>query len=81
MTPDMLLTVMEATWGPASTTRLGPWNVRNGLGGGKRVSATTAAGDWQDTDIPVAEAAMAALHQPALFLIREGVWQTSEAST
>ena len=34
MTPDMLLTVMEATWGPASTMRLGPWHVRNGLGGG-----------------------------------------------
>ena len=70
--PDMLMAVMEATWGPASTQRLGPWTVRNGLGGGKRVSATTAADDWQDTDIPQAEAAMAALNQPALFLIREG---------
>ena len=72
MTPEQLLTVMEATWGPASTTRLGPWTVRNGLGGGKRVSATTAEGDWQDTDIPHAEEAMAALDQRALFLIREG---------
>jgi len=72
MTPSQLLTVMEATWGPASTQRLGPWTVRNGLGGGKRVSATTAEGDWQDTDIPQAEAAMTALNQPALFLIREG---------
>ena len=72
MTPDQLLSVMEATWGPASTTRLGPWTVRDGLGGGKRVSATTAEGDWQDTDIPQAEAAMASLDQPALFLIREG---------
>ncbi len=72
MTPEQLLTVMEATWGPASTTRLGPWTVRNGLGGGKRVSATTAEGDWQDADIAQAEAAMSALTQPALFLIREG---------
>lgn len=72
MTPDQLLSVMEATWGPASTTRLGPWTVRDGLGGGKRVSATTAEGDWQDTDIPQAEAAMASLDQPTLFLIREG---------
>lgn len=72
MTPAQLLAVMEATWGPASTAQIGPWTVRNGLGGGKRVSATTAEGDWQDTDIPQAEAAMAALKQPALFLIREG---------
>ncbi len=72
MTPEQLLVVMEATWGPASTTRLGPWTIRNGLDGGKRVSATTAEGDWQDTDIPQAEAAVAALDQPALFLIREG---------
>ena len=72
MTPDQLLAVMEATWGPASTTRQGPWIIRNGLGGGKRVSAATAEGDWQDTDIPQAEATMASLDQPALFLIREG---------
>lgn len=72
ITPAQLQAVMEATWGPASAARLGPWTVRNGLGGGKRVSATTAEGDWQDTDIPPAEAAMAALDQPALFLIRAG---------
>lgn len=72
MTPAQLLAVMEATWAPASTARHGPWTVRNGLGGGKRVSATTAEADWQDTEIPQAEAAMAALDQPALFLIREG---------
>jgi GNAT superfamily N-acetyltransferase len=42
------------------------------LGGGKRVSAATAEGDWTPEDIPAAEAAMAALDQPALFLIREG---------
>jgi len=72
MTPAQLLAAMEATWRPAATSALGPWRIRNGQGGGKRVSATTAEGDWQDTDIPQAEAAMAALDQPALFLIREG---------
>jgi GNAT superfamily N-acetyltransferase len=72
MTPELLLAVMEATWGPASATRQGPWTIRNGLGGGKRVSAATAEGDWQDTDISQAETAMAALDQPALFLIRDG---------
>ena len=63
--------VMEGTWGPASSTRLGPWTIRDGKGGGKRVSAATAEGCWQDTDIPAAEAAMATLDQPKLFLIRE----------
>ncbi|GLS85244.1 N-acetyltransferase [Cypionkella aquatica] len=72
MNPEKLLSVMEATWVPASTARQGPWTIRNGLGGGKRVSAATAEAAWQDTDIPQAEAAMAALDQPALFLIREG---------
>lgn len=72
MTPAQLLAAMEATWGPASVQRLGPWTVRNGLGGGKRVSATTADADWDDTDIRQAESAMAAMDQPALFLIREG---------
>ncbi|OYU41117.1 MAG: GNAT family N-acetyltransferase [Pseudorhodobacter sp. PARRP1] len=72
MTPEQLLAVMEATWGPAATKALGPWTIRDGQGGGKRVSATTAEAAWQDADIPQAEAAMARLDQAALFLIRDG---------
>ena len=79
MTPAQLLAVMEATWPAAATALQGPWMVRNGLGGGKRVSATTAEADWQDTDIPQAEAAMAALDQSALFLIREGDGRLDQA--
>lgn len=70
MTPEHLDQVMAATWPAAQLHRVGPWTVRDGQGGGQRVSATTADGDWSDEDIPVAEAAMARLGQGNLFLIR-----------
>lgn len=71
MKPQLLAQVMEATWPAAAITRAGPWAIRDGQGGGKRVSAATAEDQWQDADIVQAEAAMAALDQHALFLIRE----------
>ena len=70
--PDALFAVMEATWPAASVQQVGPWLIRDGQGGGKRVSAATALPGWHPDDIAQAEAAMAALHQPALFLIRGG---------
>lgn len=72
MTPTTLFAAMEATWPAASATRQGPWTIRDGQGGGKRVSAATADADWTEADIPQAEAAMAALGQSPLFLIRDG---------
>lgn len=63
---------MEATWPAATAARLGPWTIRDGQGGGKRVSAATADAAWTDADIPQAETAMAALGHPPLFLIRDG---------
>ncbi|MBN2629997.1 MAG: GNAT family N-acetyltransferase [Rhodobacteraceae bacterium] len=72
MTPETLSQVMEATWPPARRQRLGCWCIRDGQGGGKRVSAATALPGWQDEAVPQAEAAMAALGQDALFLIRHG---------
>lgn len=72
MTPDTLFAVMEATWPAASVQQVGPWLIREGQGGGKRVSAATALPGWRPDDIAQAETAMAALHQPALFLIRGG---------
>lgn len=66
MTPDTLMAAMEATWPPAASWGLGPWQMRDGAGGGKRVSAATLAGPWQPQDIALAEAAMP---QP-LFMIR-----------
>ena len=72
MTPATLFAAMEVTWPAATAMRLGPWTIRDGQGGGKRVSAATADADWTDADIPQAEAAMTALGQPSLFLIRDG---------
>ncbi len=70
MTPDALDQVMAATWPAARQQRVGPWLIRDGQGGGQRVSATTAEGDWTDEDIPEAESAMDLLGQGNLFLIR-----------
>ncbi|MDO9525448.1 MAG: GNAT family N-acetyltransferase [Gemmobacter sp.] len=72
--PDLeaLSDVLDSTWPAAKLQRLGPWIVRDGQGGGKRVSSVTAAGPVTDADIPQAEAALAALDQPPLFMIRQG---------
>lgn len=68
MTPDELAKLMEATWPPARAWRLDPFTLRDGAGGGKRVTAANCEGPWTDVDIDAAEAAMA---QP-LILIRAG---------
>ncbi len=68
MTKVDFLAVMDATWPAASYRQLGPWLIRKGAGGGKRVSAASAVGDW--TDIPQAISAMQDLGQTPLFLIR-----------
>ncbi|MBI1170352.1 GNAT family N-acetyltransferase [bacterium] len=60
---------MEATWPALSRRRVGPWTVRAGGGGGKRVSAASAEAPWQDGDIALAEDAMRALGQDPLFVI------------
>lgn len=63
-----LTEVMEATWPPAAQHVCGPFVLRDGRGGGKRVSAATVLGPWSGSDLARAEAAMA---EP-LFLIRAG---------
>ncbi|GKY88786.1 GNAT family N-acetyltransferase [Sinisalibacter aestuarii] len=67
-----LLEVCEVTWPPAARQHLGAWTIRDGQGGGQRVSAATE--DWPvtDADLPAAEAAMLALGQERLFQVREG---------
>ncbi len=69
MTPETLAEVMEATWPPAQRVRLGPWWLREGAGGGQRVSAASPAGAWDEADIPQAEAAMDAMGQPRLWVV------------
>ncbi|MGV6812248.1 MAG: GNAT family N-acetyltransferase [Brevirhabdus sp.] len=69
---ETIMQVVEATWPPARRWRDGPWTIRDGAGGGQRVSAATANGPIHEADFPAAEAAMAVLGQPPLFMIRPG---------
>lgn len=68
MTPDLLAKVMEATWPPANRHSLGPFTLRDGAGGGKRVSAASLDGTFAEAELDAVEAAMPS----PLMLIREG---------
>ncbi|NHB76362.1 GNAT family N-acetyltransferase [Rhodobacter calidifons] len=68
MTPDRLAEVLEATWPPLRRWQVGPFTLRDGAGGGKRVSAASCEGPFTEADLTAAEAAMA---QP-LMLVRAG---------
>ena len=72
--PDIqkLYDVTEATWPPAARFDLGPVTLRDGAGGGKRVSAATAQDGWSAADLDAAEARMNEMGQQPLFMIREG---------
>ena len=71
MTTD-LFEVIDATWPAAAQHLAGAFVVREGRGGGKRVSAASAEGAWTEADIDAAIATHARLGQPALFMIRPG---------
>jgi GNAT superfamily N-acetyltransferase len=64
--------LLDATWPAASVTRAGPFTLREGRGGGSRVSAATLAAPWTEGDIAGAERAMEALGQAPIFMIRPG---------
>lgn len=72
--PAALAAAMEATWPPAARIDLAPWVLRDGRGGGKRVSAATFAGDAAPdrAEISRAEAAMRDLGQAAIVQVRDG---------
>ena len=55
--PHQLFGVLDATWPPARFVAQGPWTLREGKGGGQRVSAATANSPVTETDIDSAEAA------------------------
>ncbi len=67
-----LYKVIDGTWPAASFRQVGPWIIRNGQGGGQRVSAATAAGPVTRDDLPLAERAMEDLGQARIFMIRKG---------
>jgi ribosomal protein S18 acetylase RimI-like enzyme len=66
--PALLAEVMEATWPAASVRRLGPFALREGAGGGQRVSAGSVEGAFSAGELA---AAIAAMDQP-LFVIYPG---------
>ena len=65
-----LFAALEATWPPARVTEAPPFRLRDGKGGGQRVSSAQAFGPVTPADIDAAEAAMAEMGQTALFMIR-----------
>lgn len=69
--PAALFDAVEATWPAASVKRVGPWLLRSGEGGGKRVSAATLEGPLTQTDIVLVEQQMLALSQAPLFMVRD----------
>ncbi len=69
---ESLYEVCEKTWPAASETRVGPWTIRDGQGGGQRVSAATAEASCVQSDLAEAEAAMQELGQSKLFMVRAG---------
>lgn len=74
MTPSHLADVMEATWPPKAAWRYGGLVLRDGDGGGKRVSAASCDGDWTPEDLDHLESMDA-----PLVLIREGEHRLDQA--
>jgi GNAT superfamily N-acetyltransferase len=70
MTPAELFELVDATWPAAARHRVDPWLLREGRGGGQRVSAITALGPVTAGDIEGAIDATLALGQSAVFMIR-----------
>ncbi|MEX0971019.1 MAG: GNAT family N-acetyltransferase [Paracoccaceae bacterium] len=68
-----LFKVMDTTWPPRETTACGPFMLRDGGGGGKRVSAATCPGGQASrAEVEAAADAMRAVGEPALFGLRGG---------
>ncbi|PHQ95911.1 MAG: GNAT family N-acetyltransferase [Marinosulfonomonas sp.] len=61
---------IEHTWPAATQQTVCNWTIRDGQGGGKRVSAATSD-IGEPCDIAAAETAMGHLNQDRLFMIRE----------
>lgn len=67
-----LFEVIDATWPAATTHEAGGFLVREGLGGGSRVSSASLTVPFGAADIDAAIAAHRALGQPPKFMIRPG---------
>ena len=72
MTLDAALAAIDGTWPAARYVTLGPVTLREGRGGGSRVSAATVAGAWAEADLDHAISAMEGMGQVPLFMVRPG---------
>ena len=70
--PEAVFDALEATWPARAVENCGPFRIRNGDGGGKRVSAATTDSAALPDDVDQANRAMQALGQAPLYMIREG---------
>lgn len=70
VTAQQLYDICEATWPPARAWQQDGWTLRDGAGGGKRVSAATRA--TPGADVAKAETAMQEAGEALLFMIRKG---------
>jgi GNAT superfamily N-acetyltransferase len=66
--PARLDAALAATWPAAQVRDVGPFRLRDGAGGGSRVSAATVEGTWDEDAL---DAAIAAMNRP-LFRVRHG---------
>lgn len=71
MTPNSFWAASEICWPPLNKKNIGPWVIREGAGGGSRVSSTTANDFFTKEDIFIAENHMQLLNQKNIFQIRE----------
>jgi len=69
---NRIFQAMDMTWPAAETLALGPWILRRGKNGGKRVSAATTNAHVTGKDIQDAKSAMVAMGQVPLFMLRQG---------
>ena len=67
---DALFEAVDATWRPVSQTEVDPWTIREGRGGGKRVSAASTEKQVTQTHIEQAADTMIGLGQQPLFMIQ-----------
>ena len=65
-----LFATSEATWPEARRWSVGPFTLRDGQGGGQRVSAATVSGPFEQGELAAAEDAMRAAGQTPLFQVR-----------
>ena len=72
VTPDALYRLIDDTWPAAARRDVGSFRIRQGGEGGSRVTAATAIGVVTPDEIDRAEAAMQAIGQDPLFMIRQG---------